>query len=201
MEPTDTSDTQWERVREKLKSSEDGRSNWWDESEVRNAVERAKEKGVEPGLVLACREACKRRREFTLKLGAMIDGDRRILLVDDDVPLLEMLKTNLEATGRYTVHAESDPTKAIDAALDFRPDIILMDIVMPEKDGLSLACEMLNDDSLRHIPIIMVTALADELESRAVTRDGILYLSKPVAMKELLYCIDKHLHIDSNSSP
>ena len=125
----------------------------------------------------AARSAATRYRIDDLVLDT---GSRRVMRDGHEIELPKL------SFDLFSALAAAAPAHAIDAALKFRPDIILMDIVMPEKDGLSLACEMLNDDSLRHIPIIMVTALADELESRAVTRDGILYLSKPVAMKELL---------------
>lgn len=60
---------------------------------------------------------------------------RRILIVDDEPSFVRLLKLNLERTGQFTVKEEHDGTKALPVATEFRPDLILLDMVMPKIDG------------------------------------------------------------------
>jgi len=114
---------------------------------------------------------------------------KRILLVDDEAGFTRLLKMNLEKTGRYHVHIENESTRAIPAARQFQPDLILLDIVMPEMDGGDVAGRIQADPQLGHIPIIMLTALVDQDETSpgAVAQAGTLnVLAKPVNMDLLL---------------
>lgn len=60
---------------------------------------------------------------------------KRILMIDDEVAFTNLVKVNLERTGRYEVRVENRPLCALAAALEFKPDAILLDVVMPELDG------------------------------------------------------------------
>jgi len=66
---------------------------------------------------------------------SMVEEKRRILIVDNDHNSTHLVKILLEKTGRYLVLEENDATKAHQSARNFRPDLILLDIVMPERDG------------------------------------------------------------------
>ena len=64
---------------------------------------------------------------------------KRILVVDDEQGFTMLLKMNLEKKGGYEVRVENDATKALDAAREFRPQVVLLDVVMPEMDGGDVA--------------------------------------------------------------
>src|SRR5437016_11742975 len=73
----------------------------------------------------------------------------RILIVDNDGDSTHLVKILLERTGRYLVLEENDPTKAHQSAQNFRPDLILLDIVMPETDGGEVAAQIQADPELQ----------------------------------------------------
>lgn len=60
---------------------------------------------------------------------------RRILVVDDELNFANMIKFNLEATGEYDVQIESQGTQALMTALRYHPDLVLLDVIMPDKEG------------------------------------------------------------------
>ena len=121
---------------------------------------------------------------------------KRILIIDDDTGLTQMVKLNLEATGHYEVCIENDSTLAVETARRVHPDLILLDYIMPEMDGGDVTTSLHDDPFLREIPIIMVTALLANREMSpdgTVNRGGQVMLAKPVKMENLLKCIEKHL--------
>ena len=91
--------------------------------------------------------------------------NKRILLIDDDASVTEMLKLNLEQVGKYSVSVENDPAAALGAARDFRPDLILLDVMMPGMDGGDVAAVLASDSGIRETPIIFLTALVSQEES------------------------------------
>ncbi len=120
----------------------------------------------------------------------------RILVIDDDRPLSEMVKLNLEATGDYEVRVENRSVLAISAALQFRPDLILLDYIMPGLDGGEVSKGLGEHPLLCHVPLIMVTALASNNEmgpDGASHRGGHLMLAKPIKLAKLLRCIEQQL--------
>ncbi len=195
----DRSEQRWQDLREALaeQARTTAEGTWWDEAEIRDAVMEANARGVDVDLAFQCREACRSHVDFLKGLHELIENvpkrKARILMVDDEESFLKLVKMNLERTRRYEVEAVSDPNTAIERAKAFGADLILMDVVMPGKDGLDLVQELKADPSLREIPVIMLTALAADLERHAITKDGVLFLSKPVEMKELTHCIQEHL--------
>ncbi len=92
----------------------------------------------------------------------------------------------LEHKRPYEVQIETDSTKALGAAQVFNPDLILLDMIMPEMDGGNVAYQLKQDDALKRVPIIFVTAVAKPVE-------GFPFLSKPVAIEEVIACIERHL--------
>ena len=75
--------------------------------------------------------------------------ERRILIVDDDTDNTHLLKSLLEKIGGYLVLEENDAAKAHQSAHNFRPDLILLDIMMPQRDGVELASEIGADPQLQ----------------------------------------------------
>jgi two-component system, OmpR family, response regulator len=127
-------------------------------------------------------------------LDSMRDSPRRILIVDNDWNSTHLVKVLLEKTGRYLVFEENDSTRAHQTARNFRPDLILLDIVMPEIDGGEIAGQIRADPDLQNTPIIFLTALVTRAEANTGLHvDGHPFLAKPVSILELLNAIEEHL--------
>jgi len=120
--------------------------------------------------------------------------ERRILIVDDDPSSTHLVKVLLERAGNYLVLEENNAAKAHEAARNFRPDAILLDIMMPEKDGGEVAAQIEADPDLRSTPIIFLTALVTEPETKAGLRiEGRRSLAKPINIPELIEQIEESL--------
>ena len=119
----------------------------------------------------------------------------RILIVDDEEVYARMMKLVLEQTGLYAVDYECKPLKALATAHAFKPDLILLDVVMPEMDGGDLAKRFENDPQFSHVPIIFLTALVGSKETThgTVTRAGFQFLGKLSSDEDLLTCIQEHI--------
>ena len=119
---------------------------------------------------------------------------RRILIVDDDANSTHLVKILLERSGPYHVLEENDPTKADQTAHDFKPDVILLDIVMPKMDGGELATQIESDRELHDTPIIFLTALVTHGEAKSGLHiQGHPMVAKPISIPELIEAIEKHL--------
>ena len=107
-----------------------------------------------------------------------------------------MVKILLERTGRYLVIEENDATKAHQSARSFRPDLILLDIVMPETDGGEVAAQIQADPDLQRTPIIFLTALVTKPEAKTGLRiQGHPFLAKPISIPELIKEIEENLPV------
>jgi CheY-like chemotaxis protein len=119
---------------------------------------------------------------------------RRILIVDDDRDNTHLVKLLLERTGSYLVLEENDATRAHQNARNFRPDLILLDIDMPERDGGEVAAQIDADPGLQKTPILFVTALVTRAEAKASLRiQGRPILAKPISIPELINGIEENL--------
>ncbi|MGI9321834.1 MAG: response regulator [Thiogranum sp.] len=120
---------------------------------------------------------------------------KRILVVDDEVAMTRMVKLNLEQTGNYEVRTENKGRLAIDAAREFRPDLMLLDIMMPGVTGDEIAAQIKQDPSLSNIKFVFVTAIVtrDETDDSAADIGGNLFLAKPVKAQELIETIERVL--------
>jgi DNA-binding response OmpR family regulator len=118
---------------------------------------------------------------------------KRILAVDDDASICDFYETSLKMMG-FDVSIASSARAAKESILLRRPDLILMDIMMPDQDGISLTRELRNDRKTSEIPIVMVSGLADA----GTLQDALLfgavgYLVKPVDHDTLKAKIDSTL--------
>jgi len=111
-----------------------------------------------------------------------------ILIVDDETSVGRMLKAGLEMHG-FTVRYESRSTDTIKACLEFHPDLILLDIDMPGKDGGDVASELRDHPTLRHTPVIFRSALVAKKETGKRSATGQIFLSKQVPLTELVTTI------------
>ncbi len=111
--------------------------------------------------------------------------DTRVLVIDDEAPIRLLCRVNLEAEGMQVVEAADGPS-GLERAREERPDVILLDVMMPGLDGWRVAEELLDDDRTESIPIVFLTARA-ELRDRArgIDLGGVDYVTKPFNPIEL----------------
>lgn len=125
----------------------------------------------------------------------MTTQKKRILVVDDEANATRWLKINLEQTNLYVVRTENVAADALAAAAEFQPDLILLDIMMPGMDGGDLASRFRADPILKSVPLVFLTAVATKTEVNQFGGliGGMPFLAKPVDLKEVLDCLNKHL--------
>ena len=116
----------------------------------------------------------------------------KILCVDDDPNSLELLKALL--TPKFNVMTLSSAKEIISVLHSFKPDVILLDMLMPGAGGVE-ACDMLNNDPLgEKVPIIVISALDKNIDKLAVYKKGIVdYLVKPITKDVLITHLEKIL--------
>jgi DNA-binding response OmpR family regulator len=119
----------------------------------------------------------------------------RILIVDDDVNLSRLSAMILEESGAYEVLTEKDSRRALTVARQFRPELMLFDVDMPDKSGGDLAAEASNDPVLRTTPILFLTGLLSKSEAGndQVECGGMPFLAKPVVPEVLLASVGRLL--------
>jgi DNA-binding response OmpR family regulator len=117
----------------------------------------------------------------------------RILAVDDSLTILEMIKAILESAD-YDVITAADGAEALEKARAEKPDLILLDVMLPKLDGYRV-CRLLKfDQNYKEIPIIMLTAKAEEQSIATGIRTGAdQYLTKPVEPETLLAAVAEEL--------
>ena len=122
----------------------------------------------------------------------------KILLIDDDVDFVETTKIFLESKP-YEVVVAYEGEEGLRKAKEENPDLILLDVIMPVKDGFTAAEQLKKDPQLSKIPVLMLTAFAavgGETSipvSRGFTLETEDYIDKPVTPDELLARVEKHL--------
>ncbi len=124
----------------------------------------------------------------------MANPKGQILIVDDDPHAIEILTRMLEREGYGCISAASGRA-ALEAVRGKAIDVILLDVMMPEMDGLQVCEHLRADDDLRQIPVILLTAKDDmETRSRGMALGVSEYLTKPVNKRELFVRIAAQLH-------
>lgn len=120
---------------------------------------------------------------------------KRILVVDDEPSITRLLKLNLERTGEYEVATENVSRAALTLAERFRPDLVLLDVMMPGLDGGHLASALQDNPKLKGIPVVFLTAAVtrDEIRERRGLVGGLPFLAKPVNLQEVLACVERQL--------
>lgn len=118
---------------------------------------------------------------------------RKILIVDDEAGFTRMLKLNLETSGSFEVREVNEGKQALAVAREFLPQIIFLDIVMPDIDGGDVAAQLRADPSLKRVPIVFLTAIVGEDEAKNSNDiGGYPFLAKPVSLQRLLRTIDEY---------
>lgn len=120
---------------------------------------------------------------------------KRILVVDDEVEFTNLLKLSLETHGYYEVQEENDAGNVRAAARTFDPDVVLLDIMMPEQEGSEVAAALKADPITRDVPVIFLTALVsqDDAPSGTCSSGGHTFLPKDIRLDRLMACIDEKI--------
>ncbi|MDD5291830.1 MAG: response regulator [Candidatus Omnitrophica bacterium] len=127
---------------------------------------------------------------------------KKILMIDDEEDFCYFTKKNLEKTREFDVIIETNPEKGIRVAAEQQPDLVLLDIIMPELDGSEVAFRLVNDARTKDIPIIFLTCLADEKDLGRY--DGLSmvggrpFIAKPCQTPELVRVIKEVLERKQN---
>ncbi|MDR2983098.1 MAG: response regulator transcription factor [Puniceicoccales bacterium] len=111
---------------------------------------------------------------------------KKVLVVDDESDVTELLDYKFRQAG-YAIRSTNDPLRALGLARDFRPDVIILDVMMPELNGLQLLRMLRSDSLLRDVPVILLTArveTADRVRGLEVGADD--YVPKPFDTRELM---------------
>jgi CheY-like chemotaxis protein len=120
---------------------------------------------------------------------------KRILVVDDEPSITRLLKLNLEQTQAYEVRTENVATRALTTAAEFKPHLVLLDVMMPGMDGGELASRLQADPATKDVRIVFLTATAtkSEVAARGGKVGGLPFLAKPVEFAEVLSCLKQQL--------
>ena len=123
------------------------------------------------------------------------NNKKRILVVDNESSFTHLLKLNLEQTGGYEVKEENDAKRILASTLEFKPDLVLLDIMMPGTSGAHAAAQLKENERLKNIPVVFVTAMVSKQEttSQGGIIGGNFFVAKPVGTRELVDCIEKQL--------
>ena len=110
----------------------------------------------------------------------------RICYVEDDEDIQRIVRMSLERIGKMTVSVVSDPMKAIDAMLAFKPDLVMLDWMMPGMDGPTLFKHMKTRPEVSGLPVVFITAKAAQRDLDDLTALGAAgTISKPFSPKDL----------------
>lgn len=125
---------------------------------------------------------------------------KRILVVDDEPDFVSIVKKNLEKAG-FEVDVAYDGVEVVDKIEANFPDAIVLDVMMPEKDGYKVCAELKADDKYNDIPILLLTAVADHVSSTRYSHyDGMSteaddYLPKPASAEDILDSVKSLLNM------
>ncbi len=126
-----------------------------------------------------------------------MEGRKKVLLIDDEDDVCFFLKGNLELTGEFDVLTTTSGKEGIEFARGKKPDIILLDLNMPEMSGDEVAQILSDGSDTNTIPIVFITALITkgEVGDDSITNiGGYNYVAKPVATEELVAVIRRILN-------
>jgi CheY-like chemotaxis protein len=119
----------------------------------------------------------------------------RILVIDDEVGFTRMLKLNLEQTGRYEVRVVNVPEDALEAARQFVPDLVLLDVFMPRMSGGDVAAQLRAEPFFQGRTIIFFTAAVKK--SLVQEHEGVIagdpFLAKPASFEDVLAALERYL--------
>jgi len=120
---------------------------------------------------------------------------KRILVVDDEPAMTRLARANLERTGLYEVRTENEGRATLDAAREFHPDLILLDVMMPGMLGSEVAAQLEADAELRHIKYVFLTSMVTQDEAKISHGEigGHVFMAKPINVTDLCRIIEEQL--------
>jgi len=121
---------------------------------------------------------------------------KKVLLIDDEEDFCFFVKLNLEKTGKYDVLTTTSGETGLIMASKELPDLVLLDIIMPDINGGQVAGLLLDDPKTKDIPVLFITAMASrkETQSQEGIIGGRMFIAKPVTTEELANKIDSVLN-------
>jgi CheY-like chemotaxis protein len=128
----------------------------------------------------------------------------RVLVIDDNINATRVVKLFLERTGQYEVLELNDPIRALETAREFQPDIIVLDVCMPDVEGSAVAEKIHAAPGFADIPIVFLTCIVTPGE---VGKNGTVvigqheYIAKPARPNILLACVERNLARAGRLSP
>ena len=122
---------------------------------------------------------------------------KKILIIDDEENFCKLAKKNIEKTGEFEVSIATDGEEGIRLAREIKPDLVLLDIVMPGMDGADVANLIRSDAIIKDTPVVFLTAIVreKEVDSKPDLTMGYSVLAKTVTVEELLKCIRENARI------
>ena len=118
----------------------------------------------------------------------------RVLIIDNNRQFTRGACLLLQHTGHYVACEENDARRALETARSFHPDLILLDLVMPQADGTEVAAQITSDWMLHSVPIVFVTSLITREEARDGRRiEGHRVVPKPGHGSELIKVVEENL--------
>ncbi|MDD5409519.1 MAG: response regulator [Candidatus Omnitrophica bacterium] len=120
---------------------------------------------------------------------------KKILIIDDEENFCNLLRKNVEKTNEFEVYTATNGDDGINLIKQIRPDLILLDVIMPGLDGGDVVSLIRSDNSIKDTPIIFLTSLVrkNEVGSQASFTKGYALLAKTVTVGELIACIKENI--------
>lgn len=122
-----------------------------------------------------------------------MSSEAKVLIIEDNIHYATVVHHSLTTHG-FSVSVAEDGNKGLDKARELKPDVILLDLLMPGMDGISLLKVLKDDDDLKKIPVIILTS-CDESQSKKIAQDAQAdsFLNKTAEVDEIIAEINKHL--------
>jgi CheY-like chemotaxis protein len=118
----------------------------------------------------------------------------RILIVDNNSQFARSARLLLDQSGKYAACTVIDPRRALEAGRSFKPDLVLVDLIMPQAEGLEVAAQLEADWALHGVPIVFLTSLITAEEAKDGRRVyGHRILPKPTSSSELIELVEQNL--------
>lgn len=131
---------------------------------------------------------------------------KKILLVDDDVDFVEATKLILESKS-YDVIVAYDGKEGLKKVQTEQPNLIILDVMMPETDGYEVCAKLKSDPRFKHIPVLLLTAVGDAISTTKYTKEMGMkieaedYIPKPVELNELVERVENLFRISIEKNP
>ncbi len=120
---------------------------------------------------------------------------KKILIIDDEEKFTKYVKLNLEFKGKYEVRVENKGSRGLEAAKEFKPDLILLDVMMPDMDGSEVAAQLKEEESCKNIPVVFLTAIVtkQEIDEKGSDIGGHPFIAKPINLENLISSIEQNM--------